>query len=190
VKRITPSDIHPYGSLMGKGFPGLRGVEHVAFTVPDVGEAVRFFTEVLGCEHLYDMGPFAFPDSTWMQDNLDVHPRAEIPEFAVLRCANGANFEIFQYESPDQVRCWPRMSDYGGFHIAFYVDDMDAALEHLQAHGVRILGGKKPTFGPEEAKDSAFALFLAPWGQLLELVSYPNGRRYMAELGRSAWRPH
>ncbi len=30
--------------------PGLRGIEHIAFTVPDLDEAVNFFVDVLGCE--------------------------------------------------------------------------------------------------------------------------------------------
>jgi|SRR5581483_2718049 len=170
--------------------PGLRGVEHVAFTVPDVGHAVRFFVDVLGCEHLYDMGPFADPDGDWMSSNLDVHPRASIPTFAVLRCANGANFEIFQYESPDQVQRWPKLSDWGGSHVAFYVDDMDAALQSLEAHGVRILGqGKKDGFGPESGPASTFAHWLTPWGQVLEFVSYPNGREHARTTDRGAWRP-
>jgi catechol 2,3-dioxygenase-like lactoylglutathione lyase family enzyme len=170
--------------------PGLRGVEHVAFTVPNVEEAVSFFVDVLGCEHFYDMGPFADPDGNWMADNLDVHPRASIPKFALLRCANGANFEIFQYESPDQVTHWPKMSDYGGVHIAFYVDDMDAALARLEEHGVRVLGdGKKDGIGPESGPESTFAHFLTPWGQVLEFVSYPNGREHHKTSDRHLWRP-
>jgi catechol 2,3-dioxygenase-like lactoylglutathione lyase family enzyme len=169
--------------------PSFRGVEHIGFTVPDVDEAVRFFVDVLGCEHFYDMGPFADPDGTWMADNLGIHPRAEIPRFALLRCANGANFEVFQYESPDQVKRWPMMSDYGGAHIAFYVDDMDAALAHLESKGVRVLGGKKDGIGPEAGEGSSFAHFLAPWGQLLEFVSYPNGREYFKTTDRRMWKP-
>ncbi len=169
--------------------PGIRGVEHVAFTVPDVDEAVTFFVDVLGCEHIYDMGPFADPDGSWMADNLDVHPRASIPTFALLRCANGANFEVFQYESPDQITRWPKMSDHGGLHIAFYVDDMDAALARLQEHGVRVLGGKKGGIGPEAGDGSTFAHFLTPWGQLLEFVSYPDGRAYHSTADRHLWRP-
>jgi catechol 2,3-dioxygenase-like lactoylglutathione lyase family enzyme len=89
------------------GVPGLTGVEHVAFTVPDLEEAIDFFTAVLGCERLYDMGPFSDPTGTLMTDTGDVHPRAAIDNFAVLRCVNGANFELFQYQSPDQVTRWP-----------------------------------------------------------------------------------
>jgi catechol 2,3-dioxygenase-like lactoylglutathione lyase family enzyme len=169
--------------------PGLRGTEHVAFTVPNLAEAVAFFVDVLGCEHIYDMGPAADPEGTWMTDNLDVHARAEIHNFALLRCANGANFEIFEYDSPDQVRRWPKMSDHGGFHIAFYVDDMDAALEYLASKGVRILGGKKDGMGPEAGAASTFAHFLTPWGQLLEFVSFPNGRAYFETTDRRTWMP-
>lgn len=170
--------------------PGLLGVEHVAFTVPRLEQAVDFFTSVLGCERLYDMGTFADPEGTWMSDNLAIHPRATIPNFAVLRCVNGANFEIFQYEAPDQVKRWPRMSDYGGTHLAFYVEDMDAALDHLRHHGVEVLGdGKKAGIGPEAGEGSSFAHFLTPWGQLLEFVSYPEGRAYWAGAARRAWRP-
>ena len=115
--------------------PGLRGVEHVAFTVPNVEEAVSFFVDVLGCEHPTTWARLR-THGNWMADNLDVHPRASIPKFALLRCANGANFEIFQYESPDHdalaedERLWR-----SACHL--YVDDMDAALARLEEHGVR-----------------------------------------------------
>ena len=172
------------------GVPGLTGAEHVAFTVPDLEDAIDFFTAVLGCERLYDMGPFSDPTGTLMTDTVDVHPRAAIDNFAVLRCANGANFELFQYQAPDQVTRWPRMSDHGGSHIAFYVEDMDAALSLLRSHKVRVLGvGKKACFGPEAGEESTFAHFLTPWGQLLEFVSYPHGRAYFSTTERRAWRP-
>ncbi len=32
--------------------PGLRGIEHVGLTVPDLDAAVRFFVDVLGCAPL------------------------------------------------------------------------------------------------------------------------------------------
>lgn len=170
--------------------PGLAGVEHLAFTVPDLEQAIAFFVDILGCERLYDMGRFADPSGTWMSDNLDVHPRAEIDNFAILRCGNGANFEIFQYQAPDQVKRWPRMSDYGGCHVAFYVADMAMALAYLRDQGVTVLGaGAKPGTGPESGEDSTFAHFLTPWGQLLEFVSYPQGRSYFTTSERRAWRP-
>jgi catechol 2,3-dioxygenase-like lactoylglutathione lyase family enzyme len=169
--------------------PGQRGMEHLGLTVPDLEAAVAFFVEVLGCEYFYDIGPFADPDGTWFADNLDVHPRAEIPRACLLRCANGSNLELFEYTAPDQRRVLPRMSDWGGTHLAFYVDDMDVALAYLEEQGLRILGGKKDAMGVEAGEGASFAHFLSPWGALLELVSFPNGKDYMQGRDRVLWRP-
>ena len=145
-----------------EGLPGLRGTEHIAFTVPDLDEAVDFFQDVSGCEVFYRIGPFEDAEGDWFAENLNVHPRAKIPEGCLLRCATGANFEVFEYESPDQVRRMPKMSDYGGTHIAFYVEDMDAAIAHLESKGVKVPGAKKDGIGVEAGDGSYWAHFLTP----------------------------
>ena len=33
----------------GKALPGLRGVDHIGITVPDIEQATAFFVDVLGC---------------------------------------------------------------------------------------------------------------------------------------------
>lgn len=169
--------------------PGIRGIEHFGLTVPDVEEAVRFFVDILDCEHFYDIGPFRDDEGTWFADNLNLDPRAHIPRGALLRCGNGSNLELFEYVAEDQQQTIPRMSDFGGSHIAFYVDDIIASVDHLQKHGVRVLGGVKEGIGEESGDGSAFAHFLSPWGQLLELVSFPHGKRYMQSRVRKLWRP-
>lgn len=169
------------------GIPGLRGTDHIGFTVPDLDQAVRFFVDVIGCEAFYDLGPFQ-SDTDWMAEHLNVHPRAVMRRLKFLRCRNGSNFEIFEYDSPDQNRSQPRNSDVGGHHLAFYVDDMAAALEHLRRHGVRILG--EPTVresGPSGGQ--SWVYFLAPWGMQLELVSYPRGKAYERDTPRRLWHP-
>src|SRR4051812_24195665 len=37
----------------GRALSGLRRLDHVGFTVPDLDEATRFLVDVLGCEYLY-----------------------------------------------------------------------------------------------------------------------------------------
>ena len=172
-----------------RGLPGQRGIEHIGFTVPDVKEAVAFFVDVLGCEFMYWMGPFKDPEGDWFKVNLDVHPRAEIPRAALLRCGHGSNMEIFEYVAPDQNRTMPHMSDWGCPHLAFYVDDMDAGLAYLEEQGLRILGGKKAGIGDEAGEESSFAHFLSPWGMVLELVSFPKGKVYMSGRQRLLWQP-
>ncbi len=169
------------------GMPGLRGTDHIGFTVPNLEEAVSFFVDVIGCEVFYRLGPFR-SDDDWMQTHLDVHPATVMRQLAFLRCGHGSNFEIFEYQASDQNRRQPRNSDIGGHHLAFYVDDFDIALAHLKAHGVRILG--EPTVrtaGPSAGQ--TWVYFLSPWGMQLELVSYPDGKAYELDTPRRLWHP-
>lgn len=170
------------------GIPGLRGTEHVGFTVPDVEEAVRFFVDVIGCEEVFDKGPFRDDEGDSMAEDLNVDRRAVIPSIHMLRCKNGANFELFQYEAEDQRRTQPRNSDVGGHHIALYVEDVGVAVEHLRAHETQVLGEPKViTEGPNAGL--TWVYFLAPWGMQFELVSAPYGMAYEEETKRRVWQP-
>jgi len=167
--------------------PGLRGTEHIGFTVPDLEQAVRFFVDVIGCEAVYDMGPFNLEDS-WMQANLALPPKTVLRKLQLLRCGFGSNFEIFEYETPDQVRQPPRNCDVGGHHLAFYVDDIEKAVAYLRSKGVEVLGVPKMSPSGPSAGQS-WVYFLAPWGMQLELVSFPNGKAYEQGTQRRLWHP-
>lgn len=167
--------------------PGMRGMQHIGITVPNMNEAVAFFRDILGCEPSFTFGTFKFDDD-WMARHLDVHPRATISDFQMVRCGNGTNLEVFEYTAPDQNRRGPRNSDIGGHHLAFYVDDMDAAVSYLKAKGVRVLDSPS-TFTEGPAAGLTWVYFLAPWGLQLELVSAPNGMAHEKTLQRKLWDP-
>ena len=114
-----------------ESIPGLRGHDHTGITVPDVKAATAFFIDVVGCTHPMSFGPFSDDKGTFMQDVVDVHPRAVIDEISMVRCGYGSNIELFQYESPDQAKTLPKNIDIGGHHIARYVDDIDKAASYL-----------------------------------------------------------
>lgn len=167
--------------------PGLTGVEHIGLTVPDLEAATQFFAGVLGAETLYDIGPFESADD-WMANHLAVHPRARINKIRVLRIANGPVLELFEFTSPDQSTRQPRNSDFGGWHMAFYVADMEAALAALKQHAVEIQSGPVlMTEGPSAGL--SWLYFKAPWGQQLELVSYPGGLAAYTAKRLDIWRP-
>ena len=155
--------------------PGLRRMDHVGFTVPDLEEATRFLVDVLGCEYLYSLGPFR-SGGDWMATHLNVHPRAEIVENRFFRCGDQAVFEVFSYTSPDQRQAIPRNSVIGGHHVALYVDDLDDAVAYLKSHGVSVLG--EPTASKGPAEGNRWVYFLTSWGMQFELVSYPNGKAF------------
>ena len=166
--------------------PGVRGMNHIGLTVPDLGEAVTFFTDVLGCQKATSFGPFADDKGTFMQDLLDVDPRAVINEIVLMRCGFGSNIELFDYDAPDQKTVQPRNSDIGGHHIAFYVDDINAAADYLKSKGIRTLMGPLPVNeGP--AAGQAIIYFFAPWGLQFEAISFPNGMAYEKDGGPVLW---
>ena len=173
---------------------GLRGVERVGLTVPDLDRAIDFFASVLGAETLYEHGPFR-ADDNWMAVNLGVEARAVATRIVVLRVANGPTLELFEYERGGgsaaedlAARRPPEQSAVGASHLAFYVEDIDAGVESLHAHGLIVLGQpKRVAEGPSAGL--AWVHFLAPWGQQLELVSYPNGVRAYGSAEPAVWRP-
>ena len=165
--------------------PGLRGIDHIGLTVPNIDDAVDFFVNVIGCEPFYELGPFQSGDD-WMATQLNVHPSAVMRRLKFLRCAYGSNIELFQYEVDGQANMPPRNSDVGGHHLAFYVNDFDKALAFLKSKGVQVLGEPVVrTAGPSGGQ--TWIYFLAPWGLQCELVSFPQGKGYERETDRRLW---
>ncbi len=165
---------------------GLRGSDHIGITVPDLEEAVEFFTQIVGCEFVFDGGAYG-DDAQFMSQSLNVHPDSSL-RYCFLRCANGSNFEIFEYNSPDQQSRIPKNSDVGGHHIALYVDDIEGAVRYLQENDIKVLGNVNYVdIGP--ASGAKWVYFLSPWGLQLELVSYPDGKAYERSADLVLWHP-
>jgi catechol 2,3-dioxygenase-like lactoylglutathione lyase family enzyme len=167
--------------------PGLRGIDHVGITVPDVAAAVRFFVDVLGCEECFAAGPFAAEDD-WMATHLGVDARARIPQLRMIRCGNGANLELFEFDAVAQGKTGPRNSDVGGHHLAFYVDEIEPAIAYLREQDLTVMS-EPVTMTDGPSAGLTWVYFLAPWGLQLELVSYPGGMAYEAGRGRVLWNP-
>lgn len=155
--------------------PGIRGTDHIGFTVPDLDEAESFLVGILGATRVYTLG-VKRADNDWMTRQIGVHPRTVISEIRFYRLANGSNLEVFQYESADGQAPQPRNSDIGGHHLALYVDDMDSAVAYLREHRVEVMGDPVDSAGASAGQ--RWIYFRAPWGMQFELVSYPNGKIY------------
>jgi len=172
----------------GAGHLGLVGIDHVGITVPDIGEAVAWFQQVMGASAPLTFGPFGDPQGTLMTDLVGVHPRAVIEQITMLRIGRSANIELFQYSSPDQNRSFVRNSDWSGHHIAFYVTDIDAAVAYMQARGAeKFLGPFALTTGPGAGQTINY--FRTPFGTYVELISYPKGIAYEKTARVPLWSP-
>lgn len=170
------------------GMPGMKGHDHTGFTVPDMEQAVTFFTDIVGCQKAMSFGPFADDKGTFMTDLLGVDAKAVIEQITQMRCGSGSNIELFKYSAADQKTIVQRNSDIGAFHIAFYVEDIKAAKAFLDAKGVPTRLGPLPVDqGP--AAGQAILYFQSPWGLQLEAITYPDGMAYEKDGGPILWSP-
>ena len=123
-----------------EGIPGMRGHDHTGITVPDMAQAVDFFVNVVGCQKAMSFGPFADDKGTFMQDAAARQSargdrrRSRRSAAATARTSSSSN-----YTAPDQKVVTPKNSDIGGYHIAFYVDDIKAAKDYLNSKGIKTL---------------------------------------------------
>jgi catechol 2,3-dioxygenase-like lactoylglutathione lyase family enzyme len=158
--------------------PTLRAVDHVAFTVPNLDEAVRFFVDHFGAEVAFIDGPFLDDESDGMHRRLNVDPRA-CCKLAMIRLGQHHNVELFEYAAPQQRPTPPRNSDVGGHHLAFYVDDIDAGYDYVRAiPGVTVQEGPNGVSSEAPVAGQRWFYFQTPWGMQMELTTCATGGFY------------
>lgn len=157
----------------GAPFPGLRNLDHVGLSVPDLEQAIHFFTDAFGAEVLWRIGPLT-ADPKRFSGTVGQNAQALV---AMLRCGPNINLKLLQYNAPDKNQRMPRNYDGGSAHIAFFVDDLDVATRYLETKGVTFLEGPIPTKdGPKRGETIHYGL--TPWGSYIELVSRPENLPY------------
>lgn len=110
----------------------VTAVHHVSINVDDVPAAVRFYTEVLGLTRRDDRPDFGF-DGAWLDiGDQQVH--------------------LIEAAPPENV----------GQHFAVLVDDLDAAVAEVRAHGIRVSD-------PSPVGTGRQAFLLDPAGNAIEL---------------------
>jgi catechol 2,3-dioxygenase-like lactoylglutathione lyase family enzyme len=147
-----------------------RSVDHLAYTVPDLDEAVAFFRDVLGAKELYRSSGPDEKGATTFAERFNAHPAAA---YRLAKLAlGGTMFELFEYRAPDLSRDMPRNCDAGGGHFAVVVEDVPAAAEKLRhLPRVRVLGQPSLIGAGHPLKGRHWVYFLTPWGLQIELVS-------------------
>lgn len=151
------------------------GMDHVGFGVPDLNQAVTFFTDVMGFHKIYEEGKL--PLDANGKKAFNIRPNGEITHIVMMSTGFGSNIEIFEFNSPDRDMKRPLTDDVGWYHIAFYTNDMNKTVAHLKAKGVEFIGS--PIIhkeGPNGGLTGVY--FKTPWGLQIELVSYPKGLDY------------
>lgn len=165
---------------MTEAIRGLQGLDHVGFTVPDLDEAVGFYSRLLEAVEVFRLGPFdsrelpAPDERDWSLAFVNVADARFT--LAMLELPSGGRIELFQYDRPtDRNATPPRNCDVGGHHIAFKVEDLDLVLDSAAGLGLQFMAGPIVVEqGPAAGQRVIYAL--DPWDNQLEFVEYPDGR--------------
>ncbi|MCJ2182459.1 antibiotic biosynthesis monooxygenase [Novosphingobium sp. 1949] len=170
--------------------PGIRGIDHVGMTVPDIDVASKFLADAFGARTLYDVQP---ADADPMQGDevehqLGLPAGARIEHMRLMRIGASANIEMFRIANAEQADP-AGLVDYGLQHIALYVDDIDAAARRLTNAGGALLSDPHPLSGVEGGECNSGVYARAPWGALIELISSPDGIDYPADCPMPRWKP-
>lgn len=154
---------------------GIHGIDHVGINVPDMKQAVGFFTDVLGFSAVTTLGPIPLDDA-WKKTNR-MQLKTGPVTIKMIKAGTGANIELFEYKDNKGSLQQPGGDDAGASHIAFYTNNISESVEYLKSKGVQFLG--EPFLMPSgDTEGESWVYFVTPWGSKMELVSYPNGKGY------------
>ena len=153
----------------------LRGVDHFAVTVPDIEEAHEFLVGLLGAQLEYAMTG-GEGEENWDARQRGLPPGVDIKEVRMYLLGHGPKIQVFEFKGGERRQEMPKNCDVGGIHIALYVNDIEGAVEHLKHNGVEVIGEPLSGTGPIEGQ--RWVYFMSPWGQMFELVSFPDGRAF------------
>ena len=140
------------------------GLHHVGISVPDLDEAIAFYTEAFGLRLVQR--------ARWSESEVAdavVDMEGSAARLAVLWAGNAA-IELFEYSSPTPSPQAPDrpVADHGINHLCFQVTDIHGEYERLRRLGMRFHAA------PVEVEDGWATYGRDPWGNVIELSEMPD----------------
>jgi len=115
----------------------MKGLHHVGITVADLDASIRFYHDVLGLE-------FSNEPSPWF-DGDELSRGVGVPGAALRQVSlvlGDTTLELLEYKSPPSETARPLASNSrGASHVAFAVDDIEAAKAELESKGIEFYSG-------------------------------------------------
>jgi catechol 2,3-dioxygenase-like lactoylglutathione lyase family enzyme len=151
----------------------VRSFSHVALTVSDFNEAVRFYSDVFGAPLV---GVSDTPTER-VRSFFGVTAEGPTCKIGWIRVPGGATIEIFEFRPHEPVVgvVWNRL---GPTHISFNVHDTQRWHDYLVGKGVDIVS--TPERSP---KGHTFFFVNDPDGNLIELIDNKHMRAVLRWLG-------
>jgi catechol 2,3-dioxygenase-like lactoylglutathione lyase family enzyme len=147
---------------------------HTSINSPDWKRLVQFYIDVFGCRLV---PPPRHLRGAWFEALTGI-PGAEVrgAHIALPGCGEGGpTLEIFTYSTPASDRANP-LNGQGFAHIAFEVDDVEAAYRTLQAHGGSATGQIVTHYYDSLDKTLTLVYAKDPDGNIVEIQHWADGR--------------
>ena len=146
------------------------GTNHTSFTVTDLDRTVGFFRDCLGFQLLNRA-----PRDSDIVSRITGVEGADM-EIAFLR-GPGCTIELIEYKAPaNRGRVEARPCDAGFAHMAFDVDDVDAAIAAAKQHAVEPIGKPVPiNDGPNKGRRVVY--LRDPDGVTIEFIEIPGAKQ-------------
>lgn len=113
----------------------LRKLVHTCVNVTDMGEAVRFFRDLLGCAVAWEL---EIPTERFARLHAVPAPRGRS---VGIRCPEGGELELFELAEPrGEPLSVRRFEDAGLRGLTFQVDDVRAVTALLEENGYPPVG--------------------------------------------------
>jgi catechol 2,3-dioxygenase-like lactoylglutathione lyase family enzyme len=150
-----------------------KTINHIAISVPNLNQAIKWYREVLGFTLIKGPVEFVADDSLTGRAVRDIHsPDLKKMRIAWLSSGNQVGFEIFQYIEPKAQRCQDNFEYWkSGFtHICI----TDPNVEDL-CRKISDSGGKQRSNLREIVPDKGYKIVFCedPFGNMIEI--YSNG---------------
>jgi catechol 2,3-dioxygenase-like lactoylglutathione lyase family enzyme len=150
----------------------LESIDHVNIVVADLPRMMQFYCRVLGLRETMRVTI----SGAWIDQTVALHDVTA--ECVYLELPNGPRVELLQYVNPPAARPGElgTSNTPGLRHMAFRVDDIDAAVARLGEADVRFFSGiqdvptSQVTYAGGVRKRLVY--FHDPEGNLLELCEY------------------
>jgi catechol 2,3-dioxygenase-like lactoylglutathione lyase family enzyme len=146
------------------------GTNHTSFTVSSLDRTIGFFRDCLGFQVLNRA-----PRDPAIVSKITGVEGADM-EIAFLR-GPGCTIELIEYKAPaTRGRVEARPCDAGFAHMAFDVDDVDAAITAAKKHRVEPIAPPVPiNDGPNKGRRVAY--LRDPDGVTIEFIEIPGAKR-------------
>ena len=133
----------------------IRALDHASLLVKDVERSRHFYVGVLGMDEIARPDNFSFPGAWFRKGTAQIHLIGEAE-------AGRATSLVPVYRNDELAIGYAT-------HLAFEVDDLEAAQQHLHSHNIELVGGPRPR------GDGVQQLYiLDPDGYVIELFVYPK----------------